>query len=134
MSKEKNLQKVEFARKIKAARDQKRITQEEIAEALGLSKQAISDWENEEKATIPKGAKLDKLYKLLDLSNEPAKPEPAKNKQEKVMELDVWETLQGNFRELMEVRRMNKEEIERLWEMVHFFRSKIGQFTHSDKA
>ena len=35
--------------KIKAARIEKKLTQEQVAELLGVSRQTISNWENEER-------------------------------------------------------------------------------------
>lgn len=62
------MRKQEFAFTIRQAREANNMSQQQVADAVGVSKQAVSDWENEEKPTIPKGQKLDKLYRTLDLS------------------------------------------------------------------
>lgn len=57
---------------IKQAREAKNLSQEDLAEQLGVSRQAISKWEND--SSIPHGANRDRLSQFLDL--ELSKPEP----------------------------------------------------------
>ena len=77
MSKGKYLQKEEFSPKIKAARELKNMSQQEVADIMGVSKQAVSNWEDEYKKDMPRGrAKLVKLYETLDIIKNPEKEEP----------------------------------------------------------
>ena len=49
--------------KIKSARLEKKLTQEQVAELLGVSRQTISNWENEKSYSSP----LHKLQSLCSL-------------------------------------------------------------------
>ena len=54
-----------FGEQIKQARERKRISQEELAERLGVSRQAVSKWENE--SSVPQGANKALLAQVLEL-------------------------------------------------------------------
>ena len=54
---------------IRAAREQKNLSQEELAEYMGVSRQAVSKWENG--ASVPHGANRSKLAEFLGLEPEP---------------------------------------------------------------
>lgn len=55
-----------FSNKLRAARKDKGITQEELAEVLSVSRQAVSNWESEQ--GYPETEKLIELAKTLDVS------------------------------------------------------------------
>ena len=61
-----------FGEEIKQARERKNLSQEDLAERLGVSRQAVSKWENN--ASVPQGANRELLSQLLDL--EAAAEEP----------------------------------------------------------
>ena len=52
---------------IKQARERRNFSQEDLAEQLGVSRQAVSKWEND--SSIPQGINRESLSQLLDLSN-----------------------------------------------------------------
>ena len=54
-----------FGEELTQAREQKNLSQEELAEQLGVSRQAVSKWENN--AAIPQGVNRELLHQLLDL-------------------------------------------------------------------
>lgn len=62
--------------KIKQAREQKNISQEELAEQLGVSRQAVSKWENGN--SMPHGANKELLGKVLELDLEQDSVAPSK--------------------------------------------------------
>lgn len=63
---------------IKGARESKNLSQEELAEQLGVSRQAVSKWEND--TSLPQGINREALSKVLGL--ELPKPEgPVKSKE-----------------------------------------------------
>lgn len=53
---------------IRAAREEKGISQEELAERLGVSRQAVSKWENG--TAVPQGANRDRLAEVLGVEPE----------------------------------------------------------------
>lgn len=55
-----------FGEKLKNARKQKNITQEEFAELLGVSRQAVSKWESD--SGFPETEKLSAISEILDVS------------------------------------------------------------------
>ncbi len=55
-----------FGERLRAARERKNLTQEQVAKHFGISREAVQQWES---ATImPRGAKLDRLARLLEVS------------------------------------------------------------------
>ncbi len=50
---------------IKQAREEKNLSQEDLAEQLGVSRQAVSKWENG--IAFPQGINRDMLNKILEL-------------------------------------------------------------------
>ena len=66
-----------FGEQIKKAREEKRLTQEQLAEAMEVTRQAVSKWEANQ--SRPAAAKLARLGEALDLPPEalepPASPE-----------------------------------------------------------
>ena len=61
---------------IKAARENRNLSQEELAEQMGVSRQAVSKWEND--ASIPQGANRDMLSMLLDMEFTKQETQPPK--------------------------------------------------------
>lgn len=57
-----------FGEQIKAARESKHLSQEELAEQLGVSRQAVSKWENG--TSLPHGVNQEALVQLLGLDLE----------------------------------------------------------------
>ena len=55
-----------FGERLKNARDAKRLSQEELAEIMGVSRQTVSDWERDEK--MPSGKRIALLSKELEVS------------------------------------------------------------------
>lgn len=62
---------------IKQAREQKNLSQEELAEQLGVSRQAVSKWEND--SSMPQGINRELLSQILELNLVP-KEEVKNNK------------------------------------------------------
>lgn len=60
---------------IKRAREERRLTQEQLAEAMEISRQAVSKWEADQ--SRPTAAKLARLSELLDLPPEVLNPPPS---------------------------------------------------------
>lgn len=54
-----------LGQQIKQARENKNLSQEELAEQLGVSRQAVSEWEND--TSIPQGINRELMSKILDL-------------------------------------------------------------------
>lgn len=54
-----------FGEQIKQARERKNISQEELAEYIGVSRQAVSKWEND--SSLPHGANREKLTDFLNM-------------------------------------------------------------------
>ncbi len=69
---------------IKQAREQKNLSQEELAEQLGVSRQAVSKWEND--SSMPQGINRELLSQILELDLVPK--EEVKNK--KVISWAGW--------------------------------------------
>lgn len=63
-----NIHKPEFAARIKQAREARRESQQSVATFVGVSKQSVSDWENVDKPSMPKGDRLDKLLSVLNIT------------------------------------------------------------------
>ena len=59
---------------IKAAREARHLSQEALAELLGVSRQAVSKWENG--TAVPQGANRAALGEILELDGEPEPPAP----------------------------------------------------------
>lgn len=57
-----------YGKTIRQSREQKGMTQEELAERLGVSRQAVNEWEGD--ISRPTAAKLTALAALLDLPPE----------------------------------------------------------------
>lgn len=55
---------------IRRARENKNLSQEELAEQLGVSRQAVSKWEND--TSMPQGINKELLTKLLEIEFEPS--------------------------------------------------------------
>ena len=56
---------MEFSEKLQTLRKQKNLTQEELAEALGVSRQAVSKWENGSSEPSPSNLiAIAKLYEI----------------------------------------------------------------------
>lgn len=62
---------------IKQARENKNLSQEELAEKLGVTRQAVSKWEND--ISIPQGINRELISQVLELEMLSAKTEPDKN-------------------------------------------------------
>lgn len=60
---------------IKKAREERHLTQEQLAEAMEISRQAVSKWEADQ--SRPTAAKLERLTDLLDLPPEVLNPPPS---------------------------------------------------------
>lgn len=65
-----------FGEQIKYAREKKNLSQEELAVQLGVSRQAVSKWEND--SSMPHGMNRDMLLQILEL--EAFEPEKQSNK------------------------------------------------------
>ena len=65
-----------FGEQIKYAREKKNLSQEELASKLGVSRQAVSKWEND--SSMPHGMNRDMLLQILEL--EAFEPEKQSNK------------------------------------------------------
>ena len=65
---EKNTYKKSLGEKIKAHREECKMTQEFVAEAIGVSRQAVSKWENG--SSDPSTSNLIALAKLFDVAPE----------------------------------------------------------------
>ena len=65
-----------FGEQIKYAREKKNLSQEELAIQLGVSRQAVSKWEND--SSMPHGMNRDMLLQILEL--ESFEPETKSNK------------------------------------------------------
>ncbi len=65
-----------FGEQIRRAREIKNLSQEALAEALGVSRQAVSKWENG--TTMPQGANKAALVEILELDMKPETPAPQK--------------------------------------------------------
>ena len=65
-----------FGEQIKYAREKKNLSQEELAVKLGVSRQAVSKWEND--SSMPHGMNRDMLLQILEL--ESFEPETKSNK------------------------------------------------------
>lgn len=76
-----------FGEQIKAARESRHLSQEELAEQLGVSRQAVSKWENG--TSLPHGVNRETLVQLLEL--EPKTGE-ASQKKKKLPTLAGWVT------------------------------------------
>lgn len=63
---------------IRQARENKNLSQEELAEQLGVSRQAVSKWEND--SSIPQGMNRELLSRLLELEQPAEKEEEPDNK------------------------------------------------------
>ena len=61
-----------FGEQIKYAREKKNLSQEELASKLGVSRQAVSKWEND--SSMPHGMNRDMLLQILEL--EAFEPDP----------------------------------------------------------
>lgn len=62
---------------IRAAREGKNLSQEELAEYMGVSRQAVSKWENN--TAVPHGANLERLAEFLGLELPRAEASPKKH-------------------------------------------------------
>lgn len=62
---------------IRAAREGKNLSQEELAEYMGVSRQAVSKWENN--TAVPHGANLERLAEFLGLELPQAEASPQKH-------------------------------------------------------
>jgi len=62
--------------RIKEAREARHLSQEALAELLGVSRQAVSKWEND--TAVPQGANRAALAEILELNEEPGTPAPQK--------------------------------------------------------
>ncbi len=65
---------MDFSEEIRRRREEKHLSQEELAEAVGVSRQAVSKWESG--AAQPTGANRRALLQALDLREEEAAPLP----------------------------------------------------------
>lgn len=63
---------------IRTAREEKNLSQEELAEALGVSRQAVSKWEND--TAVPQGANMNLLAAVLGLETAKEETLPKKHK------------------------------------------------------
>lgn len=72
---------------IRQARENKNLSQEELASRLGVSHQAISKWEND--VSVPHGINREMLSKLLELEVS-AGEEPTARKQSRIMWLGTF--------------------------------------------
>lgn len=63
---------MDWSEKIRRRREERHLSQEELAEAVGVSRQAVSKWESG--AAQPTGANRRALLQALDLREEPAGP------------------------------------------------------------
>lgn len=68
---------------IRQARENKNLSQEELAEQLGVSRQAVSKWEND--SSIPQGMNRELLSKLLELEQSLGAEKEPSNKRSIVM-------------------------------------------------
>ena len=66
-----------FGEQIKYAREKKNLSQEELAVKLGVSRQAVSKWEND--SSIPHGMNRDMLLQILELDSFEPETQPNKN-------------------------------------------------------
>lgn len=62
-----------LSEEIRQAREEKHLSQEDLAEQLGVSRQAVSKWENG--IAVPQGINLDMLNKILELKTTQNKEE-----------------------------------------------------------
>lgn len=71
-----------FSEQIKQARENKNLSQEELASQLGVSRQAVSKWENG--SSKPHGMNRDMLFQVLEfepvIEKEPTAPKPNNSK------------------------------------------------------
>ena len=68
---------------IRQARENKNLSQEELADQLGVSRQAVSKWEND--SSIPQGMNRELLSKLLELEHLAGSEEDSGSKRSAVM-------------------------------------------------
>ena len=63
-----------FAKRITAARKEKKLTQEQVAQAMGVSRQTVSHWENGR--VEPTQEQREALCRLLEIPADAPKPTP----------------------------------------------------------
>jgi len=119
VSKGKYFQKSEFSPKIKEARELKRMSQQEVADIMGVTKQAVSNWEDEYKKDMPRGrAKLVKLYETLDIIST---GEPKEEPHERALSLaeKALDALRGELAVRKEMRDGDISRLERDKDRLH---------------
>ena len=69
---------MELGQQIKQARESKNLSQEELAAQLGVSRQAVSKWEND--SAVPQGLNRDMLSQILGVEFSMMEEEPVKKR------------------------------------------------------
>jgi predicted transcriptional regulator len=101
---------VDFASKLKSARELKRVSVDDLAAQLGVSRQTIYDWESGK--SEPRKTKLEKLKLILSMDHSHHTDYFELKKDDvRVIPVDVWEELQKN-------NNIFKVEIDRLWNLI----------------
>ena len=80
---------MEFAEKITALRKSRELTQEQLAERLGVSRQSISKWENG--SVVPEVEKIIELSKTFDVTLDCLKSMNYRSKQ------NFWNSSKDSF-------------------------------------